>query len=139
MPYAVQIEELKIFHVATMGAFPMISYIDPPGIENYYRAILHVNGKHMPDMATMNDEDTDGMPNSSLIPFDSQYNDENDLEKGDILFVEMQCLDKGAHKYFESLRRINMTSANPTNNISGGALGYFSAYTSSSKEITADW
>jgi hypothetical protein len=139
MPHAVQIEELSMFQVASIGVFPMISFIDPPGIENYYRAILYVNGKRMPDMEVMNDEDTDGKLNSNLIPFDSQYNNEKDIEKGNIIFVEMQCLNKGAYTYFETLSRINRSSANPTSNINGGALGYFSTYTSSSKEITADW
>ena len=139
MPYAVQIEDLSMFHLQLMGSFPIIRFNDPPGIENYYRAILYINGKRMPDMAVMDDEDTDGKMNSSFIPFDSQYNNGNDIAKGDIVFVEMQCLDKGAYTYFETLRRINMSLTNPTSNITGGALGYFSTYISSSKEIIADW
>jgi hypothetical protein len=47
----------------------------------------------------------------------------------------MRCIDKGAYDYFYSLDQITSTNgnsatpANPVSNISGGALGYFSAHT----------
>lgn len=34
---------------------------------------------------------------------------------------------------------INTSLANPTSNITGGALGYFGVYTCDTKEIIADW
>lgn len=119
MPHAVQIENIILFEATTNTYFPKISYNDPSGIENYYRAILSINGKRMPGMEVMDDKDTDGKPNSSLILFDPEYNNGNDIEKGDVIRIEMQCLDKGTYTYFETLNRINTSLANPTSNISG--------------------
>ena len=139
MPYAVQIEDLIMFKATTNSHFPQITYHDPSGIENYYRAILYINGKRMPGMEVMDDKDRDGKVNSSLILFDPEYNNGDDIEKGDVIRIEMQCLDKGTYTYFETLNRINTSLANPTSNIMGGTLGYFGVFTSDSKEIIADW
>jgi hypothetical protein len=138
MPYAVPIKEL-VMDNTLMGAFPKISYDDPAGIANYYRAILYINGKRMPNMEIMDDKDTDGKTNSSLVLFDLDYNNGKEIEKGDRVLIEMQCLDKGTYTYFETLNRINTSLANPASNITGGALGYFGVYTSDRKEIIADW
>ncbi|KAA6301184.1 MAG: hypothetical protein EZS26_002638 [Candidatus Ordinivivax streblomastigis] len=99
MPFPVAIEEISMFQTAAMGSFPMIKLNDPPGIKNYYRAIIYINGKRMPNMKVLNDELTDGKLNSSLILFDPEYNDNNNIEKGDVIRIEMQCLDKGAYIY----------------------------------------
>ncbi|MDL2265440.1 DUF4249 domain-containing protein [Parabacteroides sp. OttesenSCG-928-G07] len=139
MPYAVPIEDMIMFKTTTDSYFPKITYNDPPGIRNYYRAILSINGKRMPGMEVMDDRDTDGKKNSSLILFDPDYNGGDDIKKGDVVRIEMQCLDKGAYTYFESLNRINESLANPTSNITGGVLGYFGVYTYDTKEIIADW
>jgi hypothetical protein len=65
-----------------------------------------------------------------------------DVKKGDVITVEMQCLDKGSYEYFYSLFSIGnngpgggATPTNPVSNISGGALGYFSAFTSQKQTI----
>lgn len=139
MPFTVKIEDLTMYNASAETWFPKINYFDPPGIENYYRAILYINGKRMPGMEVMHDKDTDGKKNSSLILFDPEYNDGNDIKKGDLIRIELQCLDKGSYTYFETLNRINSSLANPTSNITGGALGYFGVYTSALKEIIADW
>jgi len=55
--------------------------------------------------------------------------------------VEMQCIDEAVYNYFKAQNNpdnpeSNTTvSANPPSNISNGALGYFSAHTTSQKEI----
>jgi len=139
MPYAVEIEDLIMFEATSDSYFPKITYNDPLGIENYYRAILFINGIRIPGMEVMDDKDTDGKKNSSLILFDPEYNDGNEIKKGDKIRIEMQCLDKGMYTYFETLNRINTSLANPTGNVTGGALGYFGVFTSSSKEVIAEW
>lgn len=138
MPYAVPIQELVI-EDTSMGAFPKISYNDPSETENYYRAILYINGKRMPNMGIMDDKDTNGKLNSNLVLFDRDYNNGKEILKGDQIRIEMQCLDKGTYTYFETLNRINSSQTNPTSNIMGGALGYFGVYISDTKEITANW
>ncbi|RLJ31274.1 uncharacterized protein DUF4249 [Chryseobacterium sp. 7] len=55
--------------------------------------------------------------------------------------VEMQCIDEAVYNYFKAQKSLNdpefntTVSANPPSNISNGALGYFSAHTTSEKEI----
>ena len=55
------------------------------------------------------------------------------LQNGDIMEIEMRCIDKNVYTYFLELNKtIYGNSAglgNPTSNIKGGALGYFSAHT----------
>jgi hypothetical protein len=63
-----------------------------------------------------------------------------EVKKGDVVTVEMQCLDKESYDYFYSLFSIGnngpgATPTNPVSNISGGELGYFSAYTSQKQTI----
>jgi len=51
----------------------------------------------------------------------------------------LQCIDKGAYTFFYTLSRIEDSKTNPTSNIKGGALGYFSASTVDKMTITAEW
>ena len=138
MPYAVPMEELTMFYFLGIGAFPQVVVNDPAGVVNRYRFLLFINGRRMPSAQLMDDEDTDGKPNMTLLFFESLYNDGKEIEKGDLITVEMQCIDEGAYLYHETLRRIGTSLTNPTSNISGGALGFFSAYTLVTKEIVAD-
>jgi hypothetical protein len=50
-----------------------------------------------------------------------------------VVNIEMQCIDKNVYDYFFAIASViqgqSATPANPVNNISGGALGYFSACT----------
>ena len=57
----------------------------------------------------------------------------------DRIEVEFQCIDKGAYTFFYTLSRIEDSKTNPTSNIKGGALGYFSASTVDKMTITAEW
>jgi hypothetical protein len=60
----------------------------------------------------------------------------------DIVSVEMQCISKSAHLYYYTLTQQNgagpgggTAPTNLPNNIIGGALGLFSAYTTQTKTI----
>jgi hypothetical protein len=64
----------------------------------------------------------------------------NTLISGDSIVVALQTIDQGVFDYLRTLGQAdnNMASAtpaNPTSNISNGALGYFSAYAVTSKGI----
>jgi hypothetical protein len=61
--------------------------------------------------------------------------DDDPIHQGDVVTVEMQCLDKGVYTFFETLYNVEDASANPASNIKGGALGYFGAYSFTSKDI----
>jgi hypothetical protein len=58
------------------------------------------------------------------------------LKPGDTMFVELWGIDKGVYEYYSTLNEIlggagpsTASPANPTSNITGGAMGYFSAFT----------
>jgi hypothetical protein len=60
-------------------------------------------------------------------------------DRNDVIKVAMQDIDKAAYNYFfglnENLNQSSATPANPTSNISNGALGYFKGHTSQVKTI----
>lgn len=141
MPQQVKIDSLYIYYVPAIEMpYPMVQFTDIPGEKNYYRTVLYVNGKRIRLAVDVTDDlDRDG----TVIDFLQTYNkDDNNGEKikpGDLVTVDLQCVDEGAYTYFETLGRIQTTLNNPTSNIKGGALGYFSAYTSDKKSIIAEW
>ncbi|MDH6355648.1 hypothetical protein M2132_001993 [Dysgonomonas sp. PH5-45] len=142
MPPLVMLDSVTMYKVPAMDyAMPQVHFTDPFGEENhYYRFRVYVNGER-PDKSddACSAEHTDGTPFHMPIFIRSNKDDVDPLKKGDRVTVEMQCIDKGAHKYFETLYNIDENLTNPTTNIVGGALGYFSAYSSMKKEIIADW
>jgi hypothetical protein len=140
MPHAVPVDSVTMFYVpAFQEAFPMVNLIDPKGIDNYYRFILRINGRRMPDIDLDSDEDRDGKRINRILPFNDQFNDKKGIEKGDTISVEVQYIDKEAFHFFTTLAMMGMSLANPDTNIEGGALGYFSAYSFSKTSVEADW
>jgi len=115
-----------------------VSYKDPAGESNYYRFILKINGVATDDMIVSDDRLSDGDDITRPLRTDQTIN------KGDVITVEMQCIDKGVYTYFNSFGRLmggptdSSTPANPISNISGGKLGYFSAYVSQQKTVVAN-
>jgi hypothetical protein len=71
------------------------------------------------------------------------YDDSSDIKAGTTLTLQMNCIDKAVYNYLNELQQISgggsgfssQAPANPTTNISGGALGYFSANTVTSKTV----
>ncbi len=82
----------------------------------------------------LNDVNFDGLENIESIFFSAQKS-----KPSDSLNVEMWCIDKDVHTYFNSVNQLqNSQSGTPTNpitNIKGGALGYFSAHSVRKKAI----
>lgn len=122
-----------------------VQYNDPAAIGNNYRFVQYVNGVKEKQIFVRNDELTNG--NQSIIKLRYPRNDnnepDNDLKPGDFITVDMQCIDSAVYLYWYSLNRSatggggqnSATPANPVTNISGGALGYFSAHTLQSKTL----
>ena len=113
-----------------------IDYFDPAGEANWYRFVLTLNNELQDNIEINSDEFGNGRPASQNI----FYRDgERSLEQGDSVMIEMQCIDKDVYHYFFTLdQTIGQSSAAPTNpisNISGGALGFFSANTVQRKSI----
>lgn len=120
-----------------------VKYNDPAAVENYYRFIQYIDNKKEKTLFVSEDEFTNGQTVNNRL----NYNNENDdpgreIRTGKQLLIEMQCIDATVYKYFFSLTTgatgdgNNAAPSNPVSNISGDALGYFSAYTITRKSIT---
>jgi hypothetical protein len=107
------------------------NFQDPPGIHNYYQFTEYVNSRQIPDIFVFDDRLSDGRYIQNPLFNDSSY-----LQKGDTLVLVMECIDENTYNYFNTLINVtgnnnfqSVTPANPTSNLSNGALGYFSAHT----------
>ena len=112
-------------------------FTDPANIENYYRFRVFVNGEmyvSTGNFYVFNDRFTDGkrlevdIRNVKIVATDT-------------VVVQLVSIDKPAYDFyttFENLMFNNPGSAapaNPITNFSNGALGYFSAWTSSTRSV----
>lgn len=141
MPELVMIDSVKMYTVPAFGYdVPMVIFYDPAGIDNYYRNILYVNGIRM----DIGNEATDGTERPGvkverLLPvFDNDREDSRKIISGDTVLVELQSIDRGVFTFFDTLGRMGSSQNNPTSNINGGALGYFSAYSFDRKQIIVE-
>jgi hypothetical protein len=120
--------------------FSNVVFQDPGGVQNYYLFKQFVNDKRTDGTFIMDDDLSDGKQfKSTLYLFPD---DEDKIKSGDLVEVEMQCIDKAVYKYWYSYDQGasgggSATPANPVSNISGDALGYFSAQTVQRKSIIA--
>jgi hypothetical protein len=113
------------------------SYLDPVGEGNSYRFIQYANGLLVKNVFVQNDDISDGLRITRPL-----INRNGDLKSGDVVKVDMLCIDRNIYKYWYSLAEAatgenqSATPANPVSNITGGVLGYFSAHSISTKSIT---
>lgn len=116
-----------------------VFYKDPADQANYYRFIVFINNKQTKDIIVTNDDFTNGNEVSSTI---RPNDDDLEIIAGDHIRVEMQCIDKAMYKYWYTLMQQSfgggVTPSNPPNNITPNVLGYFSAYTTTSKSIIVE-
>ena len=123
--------------------FASIGFTDPAGIDNGYRFIQYVNGVKDPRIFWHDDELSDG--DRALIMLDTgidKKDDPRNIDSGDEVIIEMQILDRAMLNYWYTLRTGGgvgsgsiAAPANPVTNLSGDALGYFSAHTVSRKKV----
>lgn len=110
-------------------------FLDPATFGNSYRFVQTLNGEKDPAFLVANDNiDNGGYNQRPIFSFDFLP------KRGDTLILEMQCIDKAVYDYYNSLNQAagegpggGATPANPVSNLQGGALGYFSAYSSQTK------
>ena len=50
------------------------------------------------------------------------------LNEGDRIRVDIRAIDRSAYDYLYSMQMMDNTGTNPVSNITGGCLGYFTAY-----------
>jgi len=119
------------------GYYVRMYFTDPPGNTNYYRIKIYKNGKYKNRLDNFFILD-DKIINGQTLEFDLR---QRVYKIGQEAKVELITLDKGAYEYyntFQELISVNPGSAapaNPVSNISNGALGYFSAWSSHSKTV----
>jgi hypothetical protein len=119
------------------NTFPQ--FIDPQERGNNYQFIQSTDRLGRDNaIVVSNDNVENGQPYSRPV-----VSRDFKVKAGDILTLEMRCIDKPTYDYFFTLAQIKgngpgggTTPTNPDSNISGGALGYFSAYTVQRKSIT---
>jgi hypothetical protein len=110
-------------------------YRDPGTKRNYYHYVTYRNGKREKGVSIGNDEASDGQTvTKAMIAVNDTV-----LKAGDRLVAMLECVDPAAYQYYYGLAmgadQSYSAPANPKSNISGGVLGYFSAYTVSSRQI----
>jgi hypothetical protein len=135
MPAQVNLDTLLLENIAFIPDNIWIvkpQYTDPAGFGNYYKFIEKINNVRNPTIWVWDDRLTNsGVSTRPLIQADST------IKVGDTIEVEMQCVDRNIFRYFTALQNLQQnatTPANPDTNISGNAIGYFSAHTSQKKK-----
>lgn len=122
------------------GKIIVPSRFDPPVVQNNYKFDVSIsrfeeNEGWVRDSAIMiqDDEFSDGLFTQQPI-----FGTIGSFLPNDTCRVTMSCIDQNVYKYFFSLDQNDggsATPANPISNISGGALGYFSAQTKQTIEV----
>jgi hypothetical protein len=118
----------------------VVNYHDPVDTVNQYRFVLSINSNQVSTIFTNDDSFTNGRNVSEEL-----FQTGTDIHAGDTASIEMQCIDKNIYKYWFSLSQQQnngpgggITPSNPPSNFNNGALGYFSAHTTSTKAIVVN-
>jgi hypothetical protein len=120
-----------------------LSYQDPPGKGQCYRYVQYINGKKSKPIFANNDDYSDGKYVETKLWYlvDEDENPEEEIKSGNTVTLDMLCIDNIVYKYWYSVFQSatgnsqSASPANPVTNISGGALGYFSAHTIQTKTL----
>ncbi len=108
-------------------------YKDPVGQGNRYHLRYSVGDSTSPQIIVTDDQFKDGQTINR--PIENKIT----IRPGASLSVELQCIDHDVFDYYNDLQQTveqnSATPANPNSNISGGALGYFSAHTVCLRQI----
>ncbi len=122
-----------IFHGDSLNVF--IGFHDPAGTENYYRIRLYRNRRYaVNDYFLMTDAFSDG--EKIVAPIYYRY-----FAPGDTVIAELLNLERCTWKYFKGMNESiqqgvnSQAPGNPTSNFTGGALGIFGAWGSSSYRV----
>ena len=115
-----------------------INFTDPAVVANNYRLLITVNDTLVPmseELVVFNDKNIDGNTVNTNASFST-------FKRGDYISIEMQSIDAKVYDFYFTLSNILLDNggfsaapANPNTNFTGGALGCFVAYSSSSAEI----
>src|SRR5262249_44887474 len=94
------------------------------------------NGRKEESIFVDDDEFTDGQTVKAQLNYNNDTdNPARDIKSGDSVRIDMICNDAAVYKFWYSLNNgatgtgESASPSNPVSNITGGALGYFSAQT----------
>jgi len=142
MPMLVPFDSISFRTTSAFGQTrtnALVNFQDPAGIKNQYQFIEYINGKQFTkSIFVFDDRLSDGRYITSTLFTDSTY-----FNSGDVLKINMNCIDPDVYTYFYQLSRSSgngtfgstASPANPTSNINNGALGYFSAHTTEARTV----
>lgn len=142
MPQKVELDTLYVTERIFLGKTRKIATVefrDPPGLGNAYRFVQYIDGRKENTIFITEDKLLDGrnVIYEMMVFGDSDYT----LKSDDQLRVEMRCIDQPSYLFWYSLSQGSMgqnqsaSPGNPISNISGGAIGNFSAQTFEAKNI----
>ncbi len=132
MPQPVALDSVIIGKGTFRNPYSVIAgFIDPAVSGNFYRLQVIVNGVLENSIFITSDKLINGQARAITLRTDAE------LKQYDEVGVALSCIDSGTYVYLSTLRQSSNqnsgTPANPTSNINGGALGFFSAHTTSVK------
>jgi len=128
--------------VTTYTLLPV--FTDPAALGNRYLFNFTVNNNSKKTFEVFSDNVNNGLVNQRPLILPNDDGDDPDDVKvvpGDTIHVEMQCIDNNIFTFYSALLQItgdnggSVTPSNPPSNVSNGALGYFSAHTTSKKNF----
>ncbi|MDV7695581.1 DUF4249 domain-containing protein [Chryseobacterium soli] len=128
--------------VTTYTLLPV--FTDPAALGNRYLFNFTVNDKPKKTFEVFSDNVNNGLVNQRPLFLPNDDSSDADAVKvvpGDTIHVEMQCIDNNIFTFYSALLQITgdngggVTPSNPPSNVSNGALGYFSAHTTSTKNF----
>jgi hypothetical protein len=141
MPVRVNLDSLIVENLAFGNQINKTirpQYTDPVGFGNYYHFREKVNGIRTKTIFVFDDRLNDG--GVSTRPLLDRAPEGEEKKTGDVIEVEMQCIDASMYRYYNEIRKLqqnnSLTPTNPPNNLSNGALGYFSVHTTQRRTVT---
>jgi hypothetical protein len=146
MPQKINLDTLFISNEILFGEtrkLANIAYQDPAGKGQAYRYVQYINDKKSKPIFTNNDDYSDGKYVETKLWYlvDDDENKDEEIKSGDTVMIDMLCIDPAVYKYWYSVNQSatgnsqSASPANPVTNISGGALGYFSAHTIQTRSV----
>jgi hypothetical protein len=140
MPQNVMLDSLRYNPIEFAGSTQhtvIPAYTDPSALGNNYRFVVKVNGISDKTYLVDNDNVNNGQTNTKPL-----LTNDIEVEDGNVVQVEMQCVDANTYTYYFTLSQAQgnnpgggTTPSNALNGITGGALGLFSAYTTQTQSI----
>lgn len=131
IPTLVPLQEIHLYEIKAGDKSwysPSVEFDDPIDEKNYYYFIVTVNDRILRSVYLDDDEHRNGKRVHRILFFDKEDNDDEELKTGDNIMVEMQTLDYGMYKFYQTWQSYAGGNANPATNFTGGVLGCFKAY-----------